>query len=123
VDEVVRIWLSRFDIVYEDVTVTIKNTKHFVPTVSIIKSWLQTLILEFKDEENRWSGSQYDGYWVLCKEKFGRNPVLQLSGMVFLHISYDLPRVIAKNWPSTTWEDEGVMWTPIVRQPEPFSKV
>jgi hypothetical protein len=64
------------------------------------KRWLETLIREFQNERNLWNGNADDPYFTECRRL--KQKVLYLTACAYLHISYDLPRVIADNWPMSS---------------------
>src|SRR6185295_16990242 len=68
--------------------------------------WPTTLIDEFQLERNAWlQAPVYEPYLRECA-RFSLMVLRAVAG-VYLHVSYDLPRVIAKNWMgSAPWEDE-----------------
>jgi hypothetical protein len=87
---------AAFDEVYAAVTVRIKAEADKLHNPE--KLWLQRLIKTFQDERTLWQGRpELDGYrqgWMRLRTR-----VLCLTAGMYLHISYDLPRAIANDWP------------------------
>ena len=66
--------------------------------------WVQVLIDEFWKERNAWPESPLDTSSRATKDYFSaasrlRMQILRVTSCAFLHICYDLPRVIANEWP------------------------
>jgi hypothetical protein len=62
--------------------------------------WLSTLIAGFQNERNNWAmqtNNEFKDYLGSCARL--RLPLLRLVAGAYLHISYDLARVVADNWP------------------------
>jgi len=88
-----------FDDVYEAVTAQMKGRADRFPTEEERK-WLKQIITDFKIERDLWPHSAplnpYRRQWARLRLR-----VVRLVASIFLHVSYDLPRVLAKNWPGT----------------------
>ncbi len=94
-----------FDITYNDVT---RRIYDYSETISDLRtrSWLETLVRGFLDERRNWPSNPLDEapttyreYMMLASRLRWR--ILHLTACAYLHISYDLPRVIADEWPNT----------------------
>jgi hypothetical protein len=62
------------------------------------REWVMALIEEFREERNVWETSAVLHDYVEGSQRL-RARYLRLVAGAYLHISYDLPRVIANNWP------------------------
>jgi hypothetical protein len=85
-----------FDIVYSDVTKRIKKRAEELNPIE--RSWLLKLVDTFAAERRLWNdGEDLEGYrkrWARLRTR-----LLRLVAGAYLHISYDLPRAIADDWP------------------------
>ena len=63
------------------------------------REWLEALITGFQSERGDWDKDEagLEGYWAACTQL--KLQILHLTACAYLHVSYDLPRVIADNWP------------------------
>src|SRR4029077_2654291 len=63
------------------------------------EAWFRALMVSFHDKFKEWPslgpGDVYD--YLRLFESRGVDPLLRLAAHAFLHIGYDLPRVIAKS--------------------------
>lgn len=94
-----------FDTVYDLVTESITNYGNALNHAPS-KNWLFELRDKFISERKTWPTDvptvqpfKYQTYFDECA-RLNKN-VLRLAACAFFHISYDLPRVIANNWPGT----------------------
>jgi hypothetical protein len=90
-------YFEPFDRTYQMVTARVEAyAKTLEPDK---KEWLETLISGFSAERKKWSKNgdldEYRKEWERLGPLF-----LRLAAGAYLHISYDLPRVIADQWPS-----------------------
>lgn len=91
-----------FDAVYDDVTArmnaTIGNRSNGLS--SDARSWLRALVAGFRRERRLWDGrgelAGYRAAWLRLRTR-----ALRLGAGAYLHVSYDLPRAIADDWPTT----------------------
>jgi hypothetical protein len=69
------------------------------------RRWLDSLIDGFQAERDVWDRTpELNPYFLRCTRL--KHRLLHLAVCAFLHISYDLPRVIADRWPgSAPWPD------------------
>jgi hypothetical protein len=86
-----------FDQTYSEVTAVMRRSADgFAATRE--RDWLTRLIKEFQNERDAWptipSLAAYRDACARVRPRF-----LRLIVCAYLHISYDLPRVIADNWP------------------------
>jgi hypothetical protein len=101
-------YFEPFDITYRKVTIEMKDrAAREGPTARA--QWLAVLIQEFQNERMNWEDwedsqetlseydKQFNGYLSQCQRL--RPRYLHLVAGAYLHISYDLPRVMADNWP------------------------
>ncbi|UFW90531.1 hypothetical protein BjapCC829_19145 [Bradyrhizobium barranii] len=90
-----------FDKTYDLVTLRIRDRA--LGLTPIENAWLECLIREFQQERNKWDESKFTGYrneWKRLRFNLSR-----LAAAAYLHISYDLPRVIADQWPGKSpWQ-------------------
>jgi hypothetical protein len=89
-------YLDPFDTVYSAVT---KRLKERATTLSAADNmWLCRLMETFLDERKRWNDTkeleQYRARWLQLRTR-----ILRLVAGAYLHVSYDLPRAIADDWP------------------------
>ena len=87
-----------FDTIYAAVTARMKARAQQVNDVAE-RAWLDTLIRDFQRERMVWdtdrSIAPYRRQWRRLKLR-----VVRLVAAIFLHVSYDLPRVLGDNWPA-----------------------
>jgi hypothetical protein len=85
-----------FDRVYTDVTSRIVSRANKLSSPE--KNWLLQLTKTFQAERQLWNArNELEGYrrrWMRLRSR-----VLWLTAGAFLHISYDLPRAMANDWP------------------------
>lgn len=95
-----------FDKVYKLVTAEI--TTHPVHTSHKQASvWLNKLTTEFEAEYQKWPHDrEYRKYFEACRDQKLWFKFLYLTLGAYLHISYDLPRVISRNWPTGGYPTE-----------------
>jgi hypothetical protein len=96
-----------FDITYEKLTKEIKDLYNDIGKIQdpTDRQWLQTLTEQFIKERESWEENKdLDDYREQCEKLRGWR-ALQLIAGAYLHISYDLPRVIANNWPKASAEE------------------
>ena len=88
-----------FDKVYQAVTRRIIARAGQLPPGNE-PDWLTQIIADFQRERDQWPHSAelaaYRDQWARLRFR-----VVWLVASVFLHVSYDLPRVLAENWPAT----------------------
>jgi hypothetical protein len=94
-----------FDLLYHSVTAEIQKlnnaTWHYWP----LSTWINSLVVDFQTERDTWPTNPWSTSVSPTKAYFEaasklRMPVLQVTSCAFLHICYDLPRVIANHWPA-----------------------
>jgi len=62
--------------------------------------WIQEMVTDFAVEYKSWeTNSDYDLYFKACNRPRLSARFLHLTVCAFLHISYDLPVVMARKWP------------------------
>lgn len=84
-----------FDAVYETVT---KRMRVYQNRLDQHKDWFEKLIIGFQEQRSLWDRSsphELDGY--MSKWDISQSRLKHLSIAAYLHIAYDLPRVIANN--------------------------
>jgi hypothetical protein len=87
-----------FDRTYADVTSRICDFAKRLPTPDT--DWLNCLIEVFAAERDEWEvRSELSGYRL--RMTLFRYKILRLVGGAYLHISYDLPRAMADEWPGS----------------------
>lgn len=64
------------------------------------QKWFQTLIVQFREEYENWDTNQCLKYYRHEWQSLNWS-VLWLIAGAYLHVGYDLPRVICKNWPGS----------------------
>jgi hypothetical protein len=85
-----------FDRTWDEVSATMKEHLNQLP-LSPERNWLDALIEGVKDERDEWlNTANLSGYLNACSRLKSR--FLRLMVATYLHISYDLPRVLADNW-------------------------
>jgi len=91
-------YFTPFDEIYDAVTDRIRERASKLP-VPVETAWLNQIVVDFKSERNRWPDS---AQLVLYRRQWKRLRfrVVRLVAAVYLHVSYDLPRVLADNWPA-----------------------
>lgn len=88
-----------FDVTYSEVSRQVRHL-HQTLTDPIEKQWVKDLICNFQIEADKWdSKTDLVVYRRLTYEL--RLKILQLGAAAYLHISYDLPRVLASQWPGS----------------------
>jgi len=91
-----------FDLVYDGVTIGIRAqlADSQAPLTSNGRAWLARLIESFQAERALWNDraelSSYRARWLLLRTR-----ALKLAAGAYLHISYDLPRAMADDWPGS----------------------
>lgn len=85
-----------FDRTYKAVTVRMVHYMNHELKDPAEIAWFKALIDGFQAEYKTWSDVKYPKYWKEWGKLKGRIP--NLAAGAFFHISYDLPRVIAKEW-------------------------
>jgi len=99
-----------FDLLYHAVTAEIAATTASNWRFSECDAWIEVLVSRFWIERGTWPISPLDKSPALTRDYFSaashlRLGILRITACAFLHISYDLPRVIASEWPgSGNWE-------------------
>lgn len=92
-------YFAPFDRVYDGVTRDIERYAGQTLT-GPDREWLARLVETFQQERSAWnSRPELAGYrirWAMF-----RSPIMRLVAGAYLHISYDLPRAIADDWPGT----------------------
>jgi len=84
-----------FDLAYAKVTQKVTAYRSSTPNEQL---WLQSLVDGFKAERDLWdTAADLDPYFLRCTRL--KHRLLHLAVCAFLHISYDLPRVIPDRWP------------------------
>jgi hypothetical protein len=91
-----------FDIVYRAVTQQMDERAESMGNDSLRAKWLRTLIAAFQAERVHWDGDGFKEYRTTSSNL--RPRYLRLVAGAFLHISYDLPRAMANNWPEEDGE-------------------
>jgi hypothetical protein len=87
-----------FDQIYRTVTARMWDRACRLPLNSE-RNWLTQIVVDFQRERDRWPDSPpLDPYRIQWERL--RFRVVRLVASVFLHVSYDLPRVLAINWPA-----------------------
>jgi hypothetical protein len=91
-----------FDLTYQKVTGKIAVYRSSTPNEQL---WLQSLIDGFQAERDVWDTTpDLSPYFLRCTRL--KHRLLHLAVCACLHISYDLPRVIADRWPGRApWRD------------------
>jgi hypothetical protein len=88
-----------FDATYRRVTAAIEDQMKYLSPNE--KRWLQSLVDGFRSERDNWNKTRGTiEYWDKCGSFSWK--VLRLSVGAYLHIAYDLPRVIAQEWPEAS---------------------
>src|SRR5882724_11627157 len=88
-------YFEPFDRTYRLVTQRIRErTANFSPDEI---RWMERLIVEFQYERDRWNEDKLKDYRKEWKRL--RFALARLAAAAYLHVSYDLPRVIANEWP------------------------
>lgn len=88
-----------FDRTYEGVTRRIRAFGTGLPQPQA--AWLERLVDAFAEERAKWGvRPELAGYRL--RLTLLRTRILRLIGGAYLHISYDLPRAMADEWPSGT---------------------
>jgi hypothetical protein len=94
-------FVSPFDILYNSVTVRILAqalARYSLPEWR----WIEQLVKSFQAERQKWIHPSLDDYFKNCQRL--RPKILKLTACAYLHISYDLPRCVANDWPGVgTW--------------------
>jgi hypothetical protein len=89
-------FFALFDRTYADVTIGMEVAADRFVTPD--RDWLLRLVVTFADERAKWNHrAELDVYrlrWSKLRTRF-----LRLVAGAYLHISYDLPRAIADDWP------------------------
>lgn len=87
-----------FDLTYADVTFRIRE---FASELSSPDAdWLDRLVAGFANERAQWSARSELAQYRVRLALF-RTKILRLVAGAYLHISYDLPRSIANEWPGS----------------------
>lgn len=63
------------------------------------RAWIGAVVAGFQFERDRWEDNKFGDYrmeWQRLRPK-----ILQLAAASYLHVSYDVPRVLANEWPET----------------------
>jgi hypothetical protein len=93
---------AAFAAMYEEVTARLQRYKARLPEENE-REWLDYLINGFSVEYRSWKTSLIArDYLELLDEYANGNQALLLTGHVYLHISYDLPRVMAASFSRLT---------------------
>jgi len=87
-----------FDRTYADVTRRIRDFAQQLPFPDA--NWLDRLIDAFAEEREKWENRSELARYRSRLMRF-RAKILRLVGGAYLHISYDLPRALADEWPGT----------------------
>ena len=88
-----------FDLVYEEITQRIRQFAVNLTNKDEV-TWLNILIVAFRHESDKWdTNGLLDAYRREVEHLHWR--VLQLTAGAYLHVSYDLPRILATNWPGS----------------------
>ena len=92
-----------FDMVYQLVTGKIEEHRNRLFDQQLV-NWLGTLVEKFQAERSLWPEMIDGDYFRECS-RFNQR-VLHLVSCAYLHIAYDLPRYLAKEWPMAPgdWE-------------------
>lgn len=91
-------YFSPFDEIYRAVTERMRSRSQQL-AVDSERNWLNHIIGDFQNERNVWLVSpSLEAYRLQCERL--RFRVVRLVASAFLHVSYDLPRVLADNWPA-----------------------
>lgn len=85
-----------FDRTYADVTRRIRAFASDLPSPDA--EWLDRLVEAFADEREQW-GARPELTRYRARMTMFRTRILQLVAGAYLHISYDLPRAMADEWP------------------------
>jgi hypothetical protein len=94
-----KTYFEPFDITYDEVTRIILRRAQVIPNQRENR-WLRILVDGFLAERDRWNVNGPCGqYFENCEQYLPKGPIPRLAAGAFLHISYDLPRVLADNWP------------------------
>jgi len=97
-------FFTPFDITYQVVTDRMRAVASELNADE--QDWVATLINEFQAERALWHNKQeLTGYGNSCTRL--RVRLLQLAACAYLHVAYDLPRLIADNWPGLDEWSEG----------------
>ena len=87
-----RTYFKRFEIAYDEVTRGLK-VEYVVKLPEHRQIWFDQLIDGFRAEYQKWhSDPQLEDLWKLCDQEAD---ITQLALCAFLHMTYDLARVIA----------------------------
>lgn len=106
-----------FDIVYEHVTEEMAKVAR-QENGNWFGHWLNTVISGFKLERGKWTSPDLDEYITLSGDL---SPCyLRLAAGAYLHISYDLARVMANNWPPSHTGSQHFMLTIRYREIDPI---
>jgi hypothetical protein len=88
-----------FDSVYRSVTSVMTSRVSDLVSPNE-RDWLVTLITAFQTERDAWlSNAALEPYRTECERL--RVRVAQLVAAIYLHVSFDLARVLGNNWPET----------------------
>lgn len=75
------------------------------------KQWLEWLIDNFRDEFDAWPSRRHLKPYLNKLRSRSTDPALRLAGHAYLHVAYDMPRVIARslrtNFPGRTTNQTG----------------
>src|SRR5262249_16339159 len=93
-----------FDEIYRRVTHRIRAHNAFQQPANFFPaSWLNSVVIDFKTEFDAWKiRGDYTDYFQMCRQRNLRFKFLHLVVCAYLHISYDLPRIISKHWPGNS---------------------
>jgi hypothetical protein len=90
-------YFKPFDEIYRAVTARMEDRATQLRVVNE-RNWLKEIMVAFQHERDLWPDSQpldpYRIQWARLRFR-----VVRLVASAFLHVSYDLPRVLANNWP------------------------
>jgi len=98
-----------FDITYKEITDAIETHRANIP-YPVTAKWLNCLVDGFKKKRNEWPQNplqEAEPLYAYMKEASRlRSRLLRLTACVYLHIAFDLPAVLADEWPGKgVWND------------------
>ena len=89
-----------FKKLYEKVTDEIQLHPVYQQPRGFPRDWLETIVRDFWREFDSWgSASRYSEYFKVSEQRNLKSPLLHVVVCAYLHISYDLPRILAEDWP------------------------
>jgi hypothetical protein len=87
-----------FKRLYEQLTIQLEETKCSLP-LEQEQRWLQYLIDHFESEYFAWERKpELRKYLEITEQSSGRSKLLRVLGHAYLHLCYDLPRVLANSF-------------------------